>query len=168
MKKLTATLTILMLMFTLIATQLDIVGNFQEPFKPGWAPKFWNKVSGSKGDLEFVSTEIGNAVMLTSEPKSRFGIYSKMVAAKANDKIKITANVRGEKITFAIFQYSGKASNSVLKKVLTSTIEGKNLEAIFTIKDTPKGKTDNIRIAFFVENNSAASLINVKAFLLEE
>ena len=168
MKKLTATLTILMLMFTVTATQLDIVGNFQEPFKPGWAPKFWNKVSGSKGDLEFVSTEIGNAIMLNSEPKGRFGIYSKLVAAKVNDKIKVTALVRGQKITFAIFQYSNKASNGVLKKVLTTTVDGKELETIFTITDTPKGKTNSIRIAFWVENNSAASLLNVKAFLLEE
>jgi hypothetical protein len=168
MNKFTATLSMLMLIFSLSATQLDICGNFLEPLKPGWAPKFWNKASGSKGDLEFVSTEIGNAVMLTAEPKGRFGIYSKKVAAKAGDKIKVTANVRGEKIVFTIFQYSDKTFNAPLRKELKSTIEGKKLEAIFTIKDTPKGKTDNIRIAFFVENDSAASLINVKAYLLEK
>ena len=73
-----------------------------------------------------------------------------------------------EKIEFSLFQYGKKFSNPSLRKVLKSTIDGKMLEAVFTVTDSPKGKTDSIRVCFTVENGSSASIINVKAFLLNE
>ena len=150
------------------AGELTIYGDFPEPRKPGQPPKNWNKTSGAQGSLEFIAAESGNAVMLTADEKKNFGIYSQPSAAKAGDKIKVTAKVRGSGIIFAIFQYSGKSGSSAQRKVLKSTAEGKDLEAVFTVADTPKGATDRIRVCFLVENGASASITDAKAFLLEE
>ena len=168
MKKIAAALLFMMMAVTAGAGELTIYGDFPDPVKPGGPPKNWNLVSGAKGSLEFVSTEDGNAVMLSADEKKRFGIYSRPAAVKAGDKIKVTAMVRGEKIEFSLFQYGKKFSNPALRKVLKSTVEGKMLEAVFTVTDSPRGKTDSIRVCFTVENGSSASIINVKAFLLEQ
>jgi hypothetical protein len=168
MKKFTAALLMMLSFITAGAGELTIYGDFPEPVKPGGPPKNWNLTSGARGSLEFVSTEDGNAVMLSADEKKSFGIYSRPAAVKAGDKIKVTAMVRGEKIEFSLFQYSGKFSNPSLRKMLKSTIEGKKLETVFTVTDSPRGKTDRIRVCFTVKNGSAASIINVKAFLLEQ
>ena len=168
MKRIAATLMMMVLAAAAGAGELAIRGDFPEPRKPGQPPKSWNKISGAQGSLEFVSAESGNAVMLTADEKKTFGIYSQPSAAKAGDKIKVTAKVRGDRVTFAIFQYSGKSGSSAQRKVLKSTAEGKDLEAVFTVTDTPKGATDRIRVCFMVENGASASITDVKAFLLEE
>ena len=41
------------------------------------------------------------------------------------------------------------------------------IEAVFTVADTKKGKTDRIRVCFMVEKDDAASISDVKAEIIE-
>ena len=149
------------------AAELDIKGDFKAPKTPGKPPVKWNFTSGSKGTLEIITTADGNSVMLSADAGMRFGIYSPPVAAKAGDKVKISAFVRGEKVIFGIFQYGTPAGSSAQRQTLAASAEGKKIEAVFTVADTKKGKTDRIRVCFMVEKDDAASISDVKAEIIE-
>ena len=151
--------------FVLCAEELAIKGNFPAPRKPGLLPASWNKMSGSKGSFEIIPTENGNAVMLNADANAKFGIYSPAVAAKAGDKIKISAQVQGEKIALGIFQYSNPRGTTSQRQIV-NVIDGK-AEAEFTVADTKKGKTDKIRVCVYVEKGQGASVLNIKAFRAE-
>ena len=159
--------TILLMLAALAVTaeELAIKGNFPSPRKPGLPPAGWNKMSGSKGDLEIISAENGNAVMLTAENGARCGIYSPATAAKAGDKIKVSAQIKGGKIGLGIFQYSNPRGTTSQRKTVTA-VDGR-AEAEFTVADTSKGTTNQIRVCVYVENGQGASVLNIKAFRVE-
>ena len=163
MKKLIL-LCVLFGMSAVYAEALNISGDFSQPRKAGAAPKGWNILSGSKGMLEIVRVANGNGVLLNSEKNGRFGIYTAAIAAKAGDRIRVSAFVRGEKIVFGIFQYGNGRSTGSNRKNLTSTTEGSRLEHTFTVSDSPRGKTDKIRVVFWVEKGGAASIVAPEAF----
>lgn len=161
------TMALFMFGFAVIAGELSVGGEFKLPRKPGMPPAGWNRISGGKGSMEIISSGDGNSVMLSGDAGMRFGIYSQPVAAKAGDKIKVTAFVRGEKVILGVFQYSTPAGTAAQRQTVTASPEGKEVEAVFTVADTQKGKTDRIRVCLMVEKDAAASFTNVKAFLIE-
>lgn len=164
MKKL---FTVLMMLAALIlsAEELAIKGNFPAPRKPGLPPAGWNKMSSSQGNIEVIPTENGNAVMLSAADGARCGIYSPAVAAKAGDKITVSAQVKGEKIALGIFQYSNPRGTTSQRKTVNVT-DGK-AEAEFTVANTVKGTTDRIRVCIYTENGQGAGVLSVKAFKAE-
>ena len=166
MKKLLSMLAITVAS-TVFAGELAIKGNFQLPRKPGLPPAGWNRISGGKGTLELIQSAEGNSVMLSADAGMRFGIYSHPAAAKAGDKVKVTAFVRGEKVILGIFQYSTPSGTTAQRQTVTATPEGKEVEAVFTVNDTNKGKTDRIRVCLLVDKDGAASFTNVKAVTVE-
>jgi hypothetical protein len=66
-----------------------------------------------------------------------------------------------------IFEYSTPAGTTAQRQTVAASAEGKNIEAVFTVADTKKGKTDRIRVCLMVEKDCAASINNVKAELLQ-
>ena len=155
--------TVLMMLAAIIlsAEELAVKGNFPAPRKPGLPPAGWNKMSGSKGSIEVIPAENGNAVMLTAENGARCGIYSPAVAAKAGDKIKVSAQIRGEKVSLGIFQYSDPRGTTAQRKTVTA-VNGV-AEAEFTVANTRKGTTNAIRICVYAENGQGVSVLNIKA-----
>ena len=150
---------------SLFAADTVVNGSFPEPRKPGLPPVGWNLMSGSKGSLEIIRTGSGNAVLINSESgkKNRFGIYSPAIAAKSGDVVEISAKIRGSKdISVGIFQYREPKGTSSQNKLVKLTAEGADVKVQFTVKDTAKGKTANIRAVFFVENGNGASIANPK------
>ena len=170
MKRMMRVALLLMGLFCLGAaaaeTELNIDGSFQLPRKPGLPPQKWNRLSGSNGSLEILQDEEGVSVMLSSEKKSRFGIYSAAVAAKAGDRIRIEAQVYADEISVSILQYA-KGASSQTQKVKASR-EGKKISCEFMVADQEaKGPTQSIRVCFQVQNGQQATIANVKAFRLD-
>ena len=161
MKKFTAALLMMLSFITAGAGELTIYGDFPEPVKPGGQPKNWNLTSGARGSLEFVSTEDGNAVMLSADEKKSFGIYSRPAAVKAGDKIKVSAQIRGEKVALGIFQYSDPRGTASQRKTVTAA-DGV-AEAEFTVANTRKGATNAIRVCVYAEKGQGVSVLNIKA-----
>ena len=139
MKKL-CTVLMMLAAIMLSAEELAVKGNFPAPRKPGLPPAGWNKMSGSKGSIEVIPAENGNAVMLTAENGARCGIYSPAVAAKAGDKIKVSAQIRGEKVSLGIFQYSDPRGTTAQRKTVTA-VNGV-AEAEFTVANTRHDQRD--------------------------
>ena len=160
MKKL-CTVLMMLAAFVLSAEELAIKGNFPAPRKPGLPPAGWNKISGSKGSIEVIPAENGNAVMLAAENGARCGIYSPAVTAKAEEKIKVSAQIRGEKVTLGIFQYSDPRGTTSQRKTVTAA-DGV-AEAEFTVANTRKGATNAIRVCVYAENGQGVSVLNIKA-----
>ena len=160
MKKL---FTIMMMLAAIVlsAEELAVKGNFPAPRKPGLPPAGWNKMSGSKGSIEVIPAENGNAVMLAAESGARCGIYSPAVAAKAGDKIKVSAQIKGEKVALGIFQYSNPRGTTAQRRTVTA-VNGV-AEAEFTVADTRKGATNAIRVCVYAENGQGVSVLNIKA-----
>lgn len=150
---------------SLFGAETVVNGDFPEPRKPGLPPAGWNLISGSKGSLEIIRTGTGNAVLMNSESgkNKRFGIYSPAIAAIAGDVVEISANIRGSKdIAVGIFQYSEPKGTSSQNKRVKVVSDGSEVKLQFTVKDTPKGKTNKIRAVFFVDNGSGASVASPK------
>jgi len=160
MKKLFA-IMMMLAAIVLSAEELADKGNFPAPRKPGKNPAGWNKMSGSKGSIEVIPAENGNAVMLAAENGARCGIYSPAVAAKAGDKIKVSAQIKGEKVALGIFQYSNPRGTTAQRQTVTA-VNGV-AEAEFTVADTRKGATNAIRVCVYAENGQGVSVLNIKA-----
>ncbi|MBQ9803578.1 MAG: hypothetical protein IJW35_01905 [Lentisphaeria bacterium] len=160
MKKLFA-IMMMLAAIVLSAEELAVKGNFPAPRKPGLPPAGWNKMSGSKGSIEVIPAENGNAVMLAAENGARCGIYSPAVAAKAGDKIKVSAQIKGEKVALGIFQYSNPRGTTAQRRTVTA-VNGV-AEAEFTVADTRKGVTNAIRVCVYAENGQGVSVLNIKA-----
>jgi hypothetical protein len=163
LKFITVTICIGTGFIAMAGTVLQVKGGFVPSNKTGMPPVGWHLTSGNKGTMEVVPTESGNNVILNAAPKGSIGIYSARVKAKAGDKIKVSAKVIGDKITFAIFQYGKKTT--VQRKELKSGPDGMLISHVFTVTDSAKGPTDFIRIAFIVYKGTSSAISNVKAEL---
>jgi hypothetical protein len=148
---------------TIAGIIIPVNGNFIPSKKAGAPPTGWRLTSGSKGTLEVVPNENGNNIILNAAPKGSIGIYSAKIKAKAGDKIKVSAKVIGEKITFAIFQYGKKTTAQ--RQELKSAPEGMLISHVFSVTDSSKGATDFVRVAFVVYKGKSAAVSNVKVEL---
>lgn len=145
--------------------ELPVEGDFQPPKKPGLPPLKWNRLTGSRGTLEYLRDEKGGSIMMTPAADSTLGIYSPAVPAAAGEKIRIEATVYGDKITVLLMQYAKGASTR--EQQVDATREGKRIVCNFTVKDIPaKGPTRRIRVGFKLKG-SPATVADVKVFRIE-
>ncbi|MDD4181989.1 MAG: hypothetical protein PHE87_10180 [Victivallaceae bacterium] len=155
---------ILLTIYSGIAAELAVGGDFKPSRKMASPPRGWSRTSGAKGTLEVIPSEDGFSVLLNADTKGTIGIYSAALKAKMGDKITLSAHVTGEKITFGLFQY-GKGQTSSQRQLLSGDDDGKVLSYTFTVTDGSKSQTETIRIAFLVKNGEVAAIRQVKAQL---
>ena len=145
-----------LLMAAVSAAEVYIDGEFND-FK-----RQWTLSTTRRGVVEVVRVNGVNYVQLASEnnPKGQIGIYNgRGIAARCQDKITVSANIRGGMVTISIMEYGNKKFLGSQDKKFKPSASVQTCTAEFTVKNP---KTDLVRISFKTVKGSVGVVSHVK------
>ena len=142
---------------TVYAAEVYIDGEFND-FK-----RQWTLSTTRRGVVEVVRVGGVNYVQIASEnnPKGQIGIYTgRGIAAKCQDKITVSADIKGGMVILSIMEYGNKKFLGSQDVKFKPSASKQTCTAEFTVKNP---KTDLIRISFKAVKGAVGVVSNVKA-----
>lgn len=127
----------------------------------------WTVSTTRRGVVEAVRVGGVNYVQIASEnnSKGQIGIYTgRGIAAGCQDKITVSADIRGGTVTLSIMEYGNKKFLGSQDKKFKPSAEKRSCSAEFTVKNP---KTDLVRISFKTAKGAVGVISNVKADMVK-
>ena len=142
---------------TVYAAEVYVDGEFND-FK-----RQWTLSTTRRGVVEVVRVGGVNYVQIASEnnPKGQIGIYTgRGIAAKCQDKITVSADIKGGMVILSIMEYGNKKFLGSQDVRFKPSASKQTCTVEFTVKNP---KTDLIRISFKAVKGAVGVVSNVKA-----
>ena len=146
-----------LLMAAVSAAEVYIDGEFND-FK-----RQWTLSTTRRGVVEVVRVGGVNYVQIASEnnPKGQIGIYTgRGIAAKIQDKIAVSADIKGGMVIISIMEYGNKKFLGSQDIKFKPSASKQTFTAEFTVKNP---KTDLVRISFKTVKGAVGVVSKVKA-----